>query len=199
MPVNLGTEAKNRAAEAIVQPIKTTTGILELLQGSTIIVSFNDVQFPGSASNGTVTASTITPKDATAAGTVNAWRLKDNGGVVIASGVAGQRYQIAALNRATSTIEVTGDVTAQFPARSSLTLHNKNDTAQNVYILVDDDPPTYDAVSNRTSIPVHPDLNAPPYSTLTWTHVHPGELGLDNSNIQVDQRVTVDSFKITVP
>lgn len=198
MPMQLSTAAKNRAADAIVQPIKTADGTLRLKAGTTVVVSFTPVRFSAAASNGVVTADAIAPKDATAAGVVNVWELLDNTAALIASGVAGQRYQITSLDRVNSKVNVTGDLTSVFAARSNVTLHNKNDTTQNVYVTVDNAGPTYDSVANVTTIPIFEDLNAPPYSTLNWTHIHVGEVGLDNNNINVDQRVTVDSFKITV-
>lgn len=198
MPMNLSTSAKNRAAEAVVQPISAADGTLQIRQGTTVLVSFTPVRFPNPASGGKITSSAIAPADAVAAGVADNWRLLDNLSAEIANGVAGQRYGITAIDRSADTIKVAGDRTAIFTPRSSVTLHNKNDTTQNVYVTVDNQGSTYDIPTNTTTIYILEDLNSPPYDALTWTHIHAGELGMDNTNIQVDQRVSIDNFSIAV-
>lgn len=198
MPMNLSTSAKNRAADGIVQPIAAADGTLQIRQGGTVLVSFSPVRFPNPASNGTTTSAAINPADATASGVADNWRLLDSLNAEIANGVAGQRYGIISIDRGPDTIRVAGNRTTVFTPRANVTLHNKNDTTQNVYVTVDNAGSSYDSITDTTTINIFEDLAAPPYDTKTWTHIHVGELGMDNTNIQMDQRVSIDNFSITI-
>lgn len=93
MAITLSTAARNAACNAVVDLVDVgagSHGTLEILQTSTVLVSI-DLDEPafGSASTGVATAAGL-PKSgvAIAAGTANAYKVKDEDGTVVWSGVA---------------------------------------------------------------------------------------------------------------
>lgn len=195
--VTLSVPARQRAASAIVSTI-AGNGKLRLFQGSTLLVQFDSVSFGAPDSSGYIGASGIPSSMAVATGYVDRWELLDGSNDLVASGTAGQRHRIVTENRSQSWVIVNGMLNGIYTPRINVTLHNKNNFSHNVYLRLNSIGSEYDSGFNVTKIYFHEDLSSSEYSPLLWTHIHVGELGMDNAYVIEDQVVTVNYIRFTV-
>lgn len=198
MPFSLSLTARQRGANGVVQPLQSVQGKLRLLADNTLIVEFPTLQFSTADSSGFVNATGLGLANAVASGVVNKWRILDNSNNEVMSGDGGQRHKILSENRSQSWVTISGNHTSTFTSRARATLHNRNNLNHNVYLRLAPVASEYNSANDTTRIYFYENLADSAYSSFVWTHVHIGELGLDNANIVEDQVVQVNNLRFAI-
>lgn len=191
--VNLSTEAKNAACQAVVD-LLSSGGKLGIYTSDSIKIAefvWNSAVF-SSPTNGEATANSVDPVEAITEGTAAVWKLQKPNGTDVMWGPVGQRYKIVEYNGPANYVKVAGDKRSIFTARSIITLVYRPDPSQNLIVRVDDEGPEYDNVN--TIIHIFDDIPNSP----TYNFVHVGLLGLDNVDIKESQIIQLGSFKYRI-
>lgn len=191
--VNLSTEARNAACAAVTNLV-SSGGKLGIYTSTNVKLCefvWTTAVF-GAPNNGEAVANSVDPVEAIAEGRAAIWKLQQTNGTDVMWGSVGQRYKILTYDHVNNLVVVAGDRRSDFPARSIATLVLKSDPSQNMVVRVDNQDPAYNGTN--TTIYIFEDIPATP----VYNFIHPGLLGLDNTDIKEAQIVQLGSFRYRV-